>query len=235
MHKRLVAPIAALAVMVSGTGLVLASHQFPDVPDTHRFHDDIAWMFENGITQGYHNGNFGPQDVVTRQQMAAFMHRYYQAFPPIPGPEGPQGPQGPAGTPGGPPGPEGPQGPAGPEGPQGPAGPAGPEGPQGPAGPAGAGTVDQARVVGAPASDTDAEKGESWTVTATCPGGKVAYGGGGSVVENSSDAVIVAISSFPSSDAVWSFSAEVISDSDSGSRDKSDGVTVTAYVLCGNA
>ena len=110
MLKRLTAPIAAIAIMVFGTGLVLASHQFPDVPDSNRFHDDIAWMYDNGITQGYHNGNFGPLDVVTRQQMAAFMHRFHDAFPPVPGPEGPQGP---AGTPGGPPGPEGPQGPAG--------------------------------------------------------------------------------------------------------------------------
>ena len=89
--------------------------------------------------------------------------------------------------------------------------------------------------MGAPASDVDADNGESWTVTATCPAGKVAFGGGGSVVESSSDAVIVAVSSFPSSNTVWTFKAEVIADSDSGSKDKTDGVTVTAYVLCGNA
>lgn len=253
MLKRLTAPIAAVAVMVFGTGLVLATQQFPDVPESNRFHDDIEWMFENGITIGYSNGNFGPRDVVTRQQMAAFMHRFHIAFPPEPGPEGPQGP---AGTPGGPAGPEGPTGPVGPAGsagavgpagpagpagavgaagPAGPAGAAGPAGPQGPAGPAGVGTVAQVRVVGTPASDSDADAGESWTVTATCPAGKVAYGGGGSVVENSSDAVIVAASSFPSSNAVWTFKGEVAADSDTGGKDKSDGVTVTAYVLCGNA
>ena len=77
--------------MVLGTGVVLGSHLFPDVPDTNQFHDDITWMYENGITHGYANGNFGPRDVVNRQQMAAFMHRFYLAFPPIPGPEGPQG------------------------------------------------------------------------------------------------------------------------------------------------
>jgi hypothetical protein len=89
------------------------------------------------------------------------------------------------------------------------------------------------RVVGTPASDTDADNGESYTVTATCGAGKVAFGGGGSIIENSSDAVIVQVSSYPSSTTVWTFKAEVTSDSDSGSRDKSDGVTVTAYVLCG--
>ena len=59
-------------------------------------------------------------------------------------------------------------------------------------------------------------------------------GGGGSFVVNSSVAVIVQVSSFPSSNTAWTFKGEVISDSDSGSKDKSDGVTVTAYVLCGN-
>jgi hypothetical protein len=216
MFKRATAPIAALAITVLGTGLVFASHQFPDVLDSNQFHDDIAWLVDNGIANGYTNGNFGPRDSVSRQAMAHFLHEYNVAFP------------------GGPPGPEGPQGPEGPEGPQGPEGPAGPEGPVGPEGPAGVGIVEQSRVVGTPASDADADKGQSYSVTATCPAGKVAYGGGGNVAEASSDAVIVAVSSFPSSTSVWTFKAEVTADSDSGSKDKTDGVTVTAYVLCGN-
>ena len=50
-------------------------HQFPDVPDDHTFHSDIDWLVDNGITTGYPNGNFGPEDNVTRGQMAAFLHR----------------------------------------------------------------------------------------------------------------------------------------------------------------
>ena len=92
-----------------------------------------------------------------------------------------------------------------------------------------------ARVVSnSPVSDTDADLGESYTDTATCPAGKVAFGGGGSIVENSSDATIVEVSSFPSASAVWTFKAEVVLDVDTKNKDKSDGVTVTAYVLCGN-
>ena len=75
MLKRATAPIAALAMMVLGTGLVLASHQFPDVPTSQPFHDDIEWLVENGITTGYANGNFGPQDSVTRRPMAPFLKR----------------------------------------------------------------------------------------------------------------------------------------------------------------
>jgi hypothetical protein len=91
------------------------------------------------------------------------------------------------------------------------------------------------RVVGPTTiSDADADKGEIWSVTATCPAGRVAYGGGGSIAESSSDAVIGTVHSFPSSSTVWSFRAEVTADSDSGHADRSDAMTLTAYVLCGN-
>ena len=81
MHKRMTAVIAALVIIVLGTGVVLASHQFPDVPDDHTFHSDIDWLVDNEITTGYPNGNFGPEDNVTRGQMAAFLHRYNLTFP----------------------------------------------------------------------------------------------------------------------------------------------------------
>ena len=61
-----------------------------------------------------------------------------------------------------------------------------------------------------------------------------ASAGVGSIVETSSDAVIVQVSSFPSLATVWTFKAEVVSDNDGGSADKTDAVVVTAYVLCGN-
>ncbi len=254
MFKRATALGAALVTMAFGTGVVLATHQFPDVPTSHTFHDEIDWLVENGITSGYANGNFGPQDSVTRGQMAAFLQRFNDAFPAGPegpagpdgqvgpsgpagpegpaGPAGPTGPEGPAGPSGGPAGPAGPEGPAGAAGPAGPAGPAGAAGPAGPAGPAGSAGL--MRVAGTGVVDADAEKNEIYTVTASCGAGKVAYGGGGSVVESSSDAVIVTVWSYPSSSTVWTFRAEVIGDSDSKGKDASDAATVTAYVLCGN-
>ncbi len=81
MAKRLTAVVAALLTMILATGVVLAAHQFPDVPDNHTFHNDIGWFFDNGMTVGYSNGNFGPEDYVTRGQMAAFFHRYNSTFP----------------------------------------------------------------------------------------------------------------------------------------------------------
>ena len=61
MPKRRTAALGVLMALVLGTGVVLASHQFPDVPDTNQFHDDIAWLVDNGIAGGYTNGNFGPR------------------------------------------------------------------------------------------------------------------------------------------------------------------------------
>lgn len=48
---------------------------FPDVPPTHLFYGDIEWMAAEGITKGHNDGTFRPGDVVTRGQMAAFLHR----------------------------------------------------------------------------------------------------------------------------------------------------------------
>jgi hypothetical protein len=55
-----------------------ASHQFADVDDGNVFQADIAWLADAGITKGCNppaNTMYCPGANVTRQQMAAFMHR----------------------------------------------------------------------------------------------------------------------------------------------------------------
>ena len=165
MPKRTTAVLGAVMATVLGTGVVLAAHQFPDVPDGHIFHTDIAWLADNGITAGYPNGNFGPDDSVTRGQMAAFFHRYNAEFPSGTGPAGPAGPAGPTGDTG----PAGPTGDTGPAGPTGDTGPAGPTGDTGPAGPASSATVV------APST------GGGGTLTIDCGASNHAVGGGASV------------------------------------------------------
>lgn len=59
-------------------GFAIAGQQFTDVSDANIFHDDIAWLAENGITRGCNppsNTEFCPDDAVRRETMAAFMHR----------------------------------------------------------------------------------------------------------------------------------------------------------------
>ena len=49
---------------------------FPDVPSGRWYTDAVAWASANEIVAGYDNGNFGPNDPVTREQMAAILYRY---------------------------------------------------------------------------------------------------------------------------------------------------------------
>ena len=62
-------------LLLTAPAVVLASHQFPDVPDGHPFHDQIGAIAEAGITAGFTDGGYHPTDPVTRQAMAAFMQR----------------------------------------------------------------------------------------------------------------------------------------------------------------
>jgi hypothetical protein len=64
-----------LAVALVLPAVALASHQFSDVPNSNPFHDDIAAIAYAGITAGFGDGGYHPSDPVTRQAMAAFLHR----------------------------------------------------------------------------------------------------------------------------------------------------------------
>ena len=49
---------------------------FPDVASRQYYTDAVAWAVQNGIVVGYNNGNFGPHDTITREQLAAILFRY---------------------------------------------------------------------------------------------------------------------------------------------------------------
>ena len=46
---------------------------FEDVPAEGELAKAVAWAAESGIVNGYGNGCFGPDDPVTREQMAAML------------------------------------------------------------------------------------------------------------------------------------------------------------------
>jgi len=48
---------------------------FPDVPANNTFCGAISWLAGTGITTGNSDGKFHPADAVSRQAMAAFLHR----------------------------------------------------------------------------------------------------------------------------------------------------------------
>jgi hypothetical protein len=70
-------PLLALVAVASAVlgGVAVAAHDFNDVPDSNPFHDDISWLASTGITSGYPDGGFHPNEPVTRQTMAAFLRR----------------------------------------------------------------------------------------------------------------------------------------------------------------
>lgn len=49
---------------------------FVDVPDGQWYSDAVAWAQQNGIVNGYGRGFLGPNDNMTRQQIAAVLYRY---------------------------------------------------------------------------------------------------------------------------------------------------------------
>ena len=51
---------------------------FTDVAEDNASAGAIAWAKETGIANGYDDGRFGIDDVVTREQTAAFLYRYAQ-------------------------------------------------------------------------------------------------------------------------------------------------------------
>ncbi|OWY62514.1 hypothetical protein B7486_58010, partial [cyanobacterium TDX16] len=73
------AAMAAMLHRLSGSPEVLVSTQsFSDVSPSHPFFEEVEWAADQGITNGFPDGTFQPAQPVTRQAMAAFLHRWSQ-------------------------------------------------------------------------------------------------------------------------------------------------------------
>ncbi|WP_186816383.1 alpha-L-arabinofuranosidase C-terminal domain-containing protein [Cellulomonas aerilata] len=73
--------VAAFLHRMAGSPAVPDAESFPDVPADSAFADAIAWLAGTGITEGRADGTFGPTESITREAVAAFLHRY-DALPP---------------------------------------------------------------------------------------------------------------------------------------------------------
>ena len=60
-----------------GPSPTCVANAFPDVPVGAPFCGEITWMVDANITHGYDDGGFHPTDPVSRQAMAAFLHRWW--------------------------------------------------------------------------------------------------------------------------------------------------------------
>jgi len=70
--------MAAFLHRLAGSPEASSAAPFGDVTAGNQFAGAIAWLAEAEITEGYADGSFGTTRPVTRQAMAAFMHRYDQ-------------------------------------------------------------------------------------------------------------------------------------------------------------
>ena len=71
--------LAAVLYRVAGKPEAKNSAQFGDIPSDAWYAQAVAWAVEKGIVAGYTDGTFRPNDLVSRQQMAAFLYRYAQS------------------------------------------------------------------------------------------------------------------------------------------------------------
>jgi hypothetical protein len=72
--------VVGIAIGSATTSVVWASHQFTDVPNSNQFHDEITWAADHDLVNGFPDGTFKPTAPVSRQALAAILHRYNEQF-----------------------------------------------------------------------------------------------------------------------------------------------------------
>jgi hypothetical protein len=70
------AQTAQILYQCAGRPAVSGTNSFADVADGAWYADAVTWATGNGIVTGYENGSFGPNDQVTREQLAVMLWHY---------------------------------------------------------------------------------------------------------------------------------------------------------------
>jgi len=70
------AMIVTILYRLEGEPTVTSSEPFNDVAAGQWYTDAIVWASTNGIVEGYGNSKFGPNDDITREQLATILCRY---------------------------------------------------------------------------------------------------------------------------------------------------------------
>ena len=70
------AMLAAILWRMEGRPTPSGNVKYSDVPAGQWYSDGIAWATEAGIFEGYGDGTFGPNDPITREQLASTFYRY---------------------------------------------------------------------------------------------------------------------------------------------------------------
>ena len=70
--------IVTMLYRLEGEPRVSGTSTFDDVANGMYYADAIVWAAGNDIVTGYDETTFGPNDAITREQMAAILYRYAQ-------------------------------------------------------------------------------------------------------------------------------------------------------------
>ena len=70
------AMLAQILYNLAGRPAAAGASDFNDVAEGMWYTNAIAWAAENGVVSGLGNGKFGPNDNITREQLAVMLYRY---------------------------------------------------------------------------------------------------------------------------------------------------------------
>ena len=65
---------------MNGRGVVNYLMTYGDVSEEDWYAEAIRWATSEGVVDGYDNGNFGPNDKITREQMAKMLYNYEKKY-----------------------------------------------------------------------------------------------------------------------------------------------------------
>ena len=68
--------VAVILYRLEGDPEVEVENSFPDVPAESWYAKGVTWACQKGFFNGYEDGTFGPEDQVTREQLATVFFRY---------------------------------------------------------------------------------------------------------------------------------------------------------------
>lgn len=68
--------IVTILYRLEGEPSVSGANPFTDVASGKYYHDAVIWAAENKIVGGYGSGLFGPEDAITREQLATILYNY---------------------------------------------------------------------------------------------------------------------------------------------------------------
>ena len=71
--------LVTILYRMEGEQAITGTPKFPDVQDSSQYYyKAVKWATDKNIISGYNEGTFGPNDYITREQLAVILKKYAQ-------------------------------------------------------------------------------------------------------------------------------------------------------------